>query len=150
MNSFISTVKFWIYISVGTLLTYLHISHEVFSVFSVLIVIDTVAAIIASYIDDKWVTSHRLWTWVLKKCMMIIIPLTIALVAKGAWFDTTYTSWLISTVMTMLVFGEGYSIIGHIYTIKYGKKIPELDVVKLVLEKTLAFIRQEATKKIEK
>ncbi len=82
--------------------------------------------------------------------MMLIIPLTIALVAKWAWFDMTYTSWLVSTVMTMLVFGEGYSIIGHIYTIKYGKKIPELDVVKLVLEKTLAFIRQEATKKIEK
>jgi len=54
MDNFISTVKFWIYISVGTLLTYLQISHEVFFVFSVLIVIDTVAAIVASYIDDKW------------------------------------------------------------------------------------------------
>jgi hypothetical protein len=50
----------------------------------------------------------------------------------------------------MLVFGEGYSIIGHVYAIIYGKKIPELDVVKLVLEKTLVFIRQEATKKSEK
>lgn len=150
MDNFISTVKFWIYISVGTLLTYLHISHEVFFVFSVLIVIDTVAAIVASYIDDKWVTSHRLGTGILKKCMMIIIPLTIALVAKGAWFDSKYTSWLVSSVLTMLVFGEGYSIIWHIYAIRYGKKIPELDVVKLILEKSLAFIRQEATKKAEK
>lgn len=150
MSNFISTVKFWIYISVGTLLTYLHISHEVFFVFSILIVIDTVAAIVASYIDDKWVTSHRLGTGILKKCMMIIIPLTIALVAKGAGFDTDYTSWLVSSILTMLVFGEWYSIIWHVYAIRYGKKIPELDVVKLILEKSLAFIRQEATKKQEK
>lgn len=147
MNSFISTVKFVLYVSVGTLLTYLRISHEVFFVFSILLIIDTVVAIIASYMMNQWVTSHRLWTGILKKCMMLIIPLTLALVAKWAWFDNNYTSWIVSSVMTMLTLWEGYSILGHIYAIRTWEKIPELDVVKLILEKSLAFIRQEATKK---
>ena len=48
---------------------------------------------------------------------------------------------LVKVIVGMIVFSELYSIIGHIYSINYGKEFPEADSFKLLLERLEKLIK---------
>lgn len=61
-----------------------------------------------------------------------------------AWLKRTGMWWieeLVKVIVGMIVFSELYSIIGHIYSINYGKELGELDAFKMLLERLEKFIK---------
>ena len=48
---------------------------------------------------------------------------------------------LVKVIVGMIVFSELYSIIGHIYSINYGKELGELDAFKMLLERLEKLIK---------
>ena len=68
---------------------------------------------------------------ILSKLTALLIPLTVAMVSSGLHMNLT---GLVAGSLYMLILAEGFSVIGNIGTIKTGKKMPEFDVVSLLVK----------------
>ena len=56
-------------------------------------------------------------------------------VAHGAGFDQSYVEGTMTALMSLLIVGEGYSALRHIYRINTGKDLPEIDVFTIIVQK---------------
>jgi len=54
-----------------------------------------------------------------------------------------------NVVMSVLIISEWYSILWHIYSINYWKKLPEIDALKALMEKVADIFRWELSKKTD-
>jgi len=107
------------------------VDKEALLVFAILLIIDIVTGLGKAYrLGHKW-KSVRLANGIISKCILIVIPLTMALVAKGLHLDI---STLVFIVIDALILSEAYSIIGNIYVFRSGKDIEEFDVLNLILK----------------
>lgn len=116
--------------------------------------IDIITGVFASYFDDKKkIKSDTLMKWVIKKVSYFMIPFVIALVAKWLWDDTgMMLTPLVTTSISFLIAWEAYSIIGNIYNINTGKKVPEFDAMEAIMKKILSILKigtDEKEKKID-
>ncbi|MBO7691740.1 MAG: phage holin family protein [Methanobrevibacter sp.] len=69
-----------------------------------------------AYIEDKQqVTSEKMWKGLAKKISKLLLPLIVVLVLKGIGFENL--EMVVTTIFSILIITEGYSIIGHIYSI---------------------------------
>lgn len=64
-----------------------------------------------------------------------MLPFLLSGVAHGAGFDQDYVQGAMTALMSLLIVGEGYSALRHIYRINTGKDLPEIDVFTLVVQK---------------
>lgn len=117
---------------------YLGMNEQPIWIFSILMVIDFVTGILASYVADKnEVKSKTAVNWLIRKVSIFMIPFVVALVIKGGGYTGDLANGLVTTIVSLLIVSEGYSVLGNIYGIKTGKKVPEIDAT----ERLLDFVR---------
>lgn len=74
--------------------------------------------------------SSRFANGILSKMVLLLIPISLAVAAKGVGVDIAS---LVSAVIGALILSELYSIIANIATIQTGKEQEEFDVLSLIL-----------------
>lgn len=112
---------------------YLQISGEVYWIFAVLLFLDFVFGISDAYFEDKQkVTSTAAWKGIFKKFSKLMLPMIFIFVLKWVWAEDI--SMLVTSVMSILIITEGYSIIWHIYSINTWKHLSEIDAFSLLIE----------------
>lgn len=122
-------------IPVSAILQYFHLTGEVITIYAVIVVLDTVLAMIAHHSTWKIITSRVWLDGVTKKITRLLLPFLFAGVCRGAWFDMNYVQGAMTALMSLLIAGEWYSALRHIYTINTGKQLPEIDVFTIVVQK---------------
>ena len=118
-------------IAVYSFFAYLGIDGSVVEILFVLMCVDTLlGAIKAVRLGDKFCFKKLLWGMV-TKLSVLIIPLIIALVAKGLSFDF---KWFILAILNILIVAEGFSAISNILSIKTKKNVENTDFITLLLK----------------
>ena len=126
-------------ISVAKILEYFSISSEWLIVMTVMLVLDFIFWIIAA--KNRWekIESKKRQHGLVKKMTRWVLPFIV--VAWLKWTGVWGIEELVHVIIGMIVFSELYSIIGHIYSINYGKEIPETDSFKLLLDGLVKLIK---------
>ena len=117
-------------VSVYSFFAYLGISGDVVEVLFVLMCIDTILGLIKAIVLGNRFTFEKLLWGITTKLSVLIIPMVIALVAKGLSFDF---HWFVLAVLNILIAAEGFSAIGNILSIKSKKNVENVDFISLLL-----------------
>lgn len=127
----IVSVAWWI--TLASILEYFNLSWEVAAIFVALLALDFIFWIWDAYITDRnSVTSEKAWHWVVKKICKLCLPLIVVLVLRGVGFENL--EMVVTTIISILIITEGYSIVGHIYSLSAWKTIPEIDAMAMLVE----------------
>lgn len=122
--------------SLIVILWYLWIDQTVFLLYTFLIFIDFVTWIIKWYIH-KELSSWRASNWFLKKFIILLLVLAIAICGKIIWVDPHN---ILSGALAWLAIAELYSIIWNTYQIRTWKRIKEYDATNILLTKFMNII----------
>lgn len=127
----VASVAWWV--GLAGILEYFHVSWEAMLIFTALLVLDFALGISDAYVQDRnSVTSKAAWRWIFKKFTKFLLPLIVILVLRWVWFDNL--DLVQTTIMSILIITEGYSVVGHIYSINAWKQIPEIDAMSYLIE----------------
>ena len=118
-------------ITLWSILTYFWMSWEVLAILTCVLVLDWVFWVVYAYMQET-LESKLMARWLIKKLTRWCIPFIVIAVMKWAWFDDTQL--IATSILSILIVAEWYSIIWHIYSINYWKTLPEIDALKLLLE----------------
>jgi len=130
MEKFIDQIKAFLY----GVVVYLQIDKEIASVLIILIFIDMfTGAVKASVIPTMKFKSTTFWAGLLKKSLLLIIIMVLALVAKGLGFADF--KQMVTIVMKIMVLNEGISIFNSIRSIIAKKEFKSNDFISLLIEK---------------
>jgi phage-related holin len=141
MKEFYIMLKDWSYL----ILVYLGIESgaDVVKILFILMAFDTIVGILTALrLHEKISLNVLKWGIIIKLCFLLI-PMTLALMAKA--IDKDFSIFLIS-VMWVLIGNEGISIMRNIISIKTKKKIESTDYV----TKLLMIIKNGLKEAIEK
>lgn len=127
-QSFILNIAF---IPLASYIGYLGIDKEKLAILAILMSIDMVTGTIKAYVTKTDITSRRWVAGFLSKMVVLLVPFTIALMAKGVDFDI---KWFVGLCISILVVAEAYSIVGNIHTIKTGEVVREIDAVSAIVQ----------------
>lgn len=136
----VASVAWWI--TLASILEYFNLSWEVAAIFAALIVLDFIFWTSDAYIKDKQqVTSSKMWRWLAKKLSKMVLPLIVVLVLRWVWFENL--DMVVTTIMSILIITEWYSIIGHIYSINTWETLSEIDAFSLLLDFIIGIFKQK-------
>lgn len=141
----ILVVPTWFKNSTYVLAGFVGISYDVYTAFSALLLIDVITGIIASAKIDgvRSITSKRLSFGLVSKLLLLMIPISIALAGKSIGSDLEE---LVDSSFFILTASELYSVIGNIYAVKIGERVPEFDAVSVILGNIRRVLEKIATK----
>ena len=128
-------------------LQYLEIPIEAFLILVSFICLDTVLGAFASMrMGDKFSFKVLIWGFLLK-IAILLLPLIVALLAKGLEFD-----FIILVVLTIkiLTVSEFYSCVGNLYMAKNKKRVNKIDVVSMLLKSLRTFAKNIIVKGLNK
>ena len=94
--------------------------------------VDYIFWILDAYLKDKHsVTSSQMRRGVWRKMTRWMLPLIVIAILRGvgAW-DLEMAS---TVIYSILIITEGYSIIGHFFSINTGKELPEIDAFEMLI-----------------
>ncbi len=97
---------------------------------SLLIIIDLITGVLKTIRLGKKPTSTRLANGVFSKLVLLFLPISVALAAKGLGAGFYM---LVDTFLSILILSELYSITANIYTIGKKVEVEEFDVVSVLL-----------------
>lgn len=126
---------------VSGLLAYLGLDAEAIAVLTVLLGLDYVTGLIKAKRINESITSSKMKYGIVSKMIIIVIPISIALGAKGVNVDIGI---LVIVCVNILIFSEMYSIAGNIACITSGKVIPEIDAVSMIAKQIRNFLIRQA------
>lgn len=115
----------------ASLVQFLEIDAKKLSILVVLMCIDMLTGTFKAYRTKENITSRRWIAGFLSKLVVLLVPFTIALMAKGVDFDV---KWFIGFSLSIMVIAEAYSILGNIYTFKTGEAVTEIDAVSAIIK----------------
>ena len=115
----------------ASLVQFLEIDAKKLSILVVLMCIDMLTGTFKAYRIKENITSRRWIAGFLSKLVVLLVPFTIALMAKGVNFDV---KWFIGFSLSIMVIAEAYSILGNIYTFKTGEAVAEIDAVSAIIK----------------
>jgi len=115
----------------ASLVQFLEIDAKKLSILVVLMCIDMLTGTFKAYRTKENITSRRWIAGFLSKLVVLLVPFTIALMAKGVDFDV---KWFIGFSLSIMVIAEAYSILGNIYTFKTGEAVAEIDAVSAIIK----------------
>lgn len=115
----------------ASLLQFLEIDAQKLTILVVLMCIDMITGTFKAYRTKENITSRRWIAGFLSKLVVLLVPFTIALMAKGVDFEV---KWFIGFSLSIMVIAEAYSILGNIYTFKTGESVAEIDAVSAVIK----------------
>lgn len=121
----------------ASLVQFLEIDAKKLSILVVLMCIDMLTGTFKAYRTKENITSRRWIVGFLSKLVVLLVPFTIALMAKGVDFDV---KWFIGFSLSIMVIAEAYSILGNIYTFKTGEAVEEIDAVSAIIKVLRNFI----------
>ena len=128
----------WVAINVAwgltlwAILEYFWIGSETLIILSAMLFLDWLFWVIDAYMQGT-LESKLMVRGLVKKLTRWCFPFIVIGVLRGAGFDSTE---LITTAMlSILIVAEGYSVIGHIYSINYKQQLPEIDALKMLFER---------------
>lgn len=110
----------------ATLLTYLGLNKEAFTLFAVLLIIDYVTGVGKARIIGQSITSNRMKYGIASKMVLLFIPIVLAI---GAKIINQPSDSILFVGVNILVLSEVYSIIGNIYSMRTKEELPEIDAV---------------------
>lgn len=119
-------------IGLGVALDYFWMSWETIIILTVMLVLDWIFWVINAYI--QWTLQSKLMVnGLVKKLTRWCLPFIVIAVLRGAGFDNTH---IISTsILSILIVAEWYSVIWHIYSINYKEQLPEIDALKMLFQR---------------
>ena len=97
-----------------------------------LMAIDFCSGLGRAYALNEQITSRKMKAGALGKLSLLLLPLVVALAAKGLGQDW---QWLLTYVINLMILAELYSFIANSYAIKTKKDLPEFDVLALFARK---------------
>ena len=115
----------------ASLVQFLEIDGKKLSILVVLMCMDMLTGTLKAYRTKENITSRRWIAGFLSKLVVLLVPFTIALMAKGVDFDV---KWFIGFSISIMVIAEAYSILGNIYTFKTGEAVEEIDAVSAIIK----------------
>lgn len=110
-------------------LTYVGLPIEPVLMLAALMTIDFLSGIGRAHALNEQITSRRMKSGIASKLLLLLIPLAVALAAKGLGHDWSY---LVSLCVSAMILSELYSFISNVYAIKTGDDLPEFDVIKML------------------
>lgn len=116
-------------------LQYFNVSGEVVLILSILLFVDFILWITDAYMKDRYsVTSTQMWRGLVKKMTRWCLPLIVVWILR--WAGMGELEIASTTIFSILIITEGYSIIGHIFSINsdWEKTLPEIDAIKMLTE----------------
>lgn len=113
---------------------YLCIDKEKFTILAVLMALDLLAGGYKAWKFNRF-SMIAMRNGLLSKVFFLLIPIVIALMAKGLDLDV---KWIIFQVVAMLIVADGYSVIANIYSASTLREVAEIDIVSAMLQ----FIRK--------
>lgn len=119
-------------ITLWGILEYFGMSQETLIILTVMLILDWIFWIVDAYIQET-LESKLMITGLVKKLTRWCIPFIVIAVIRGAGFENI--ELISTTILSILIVAEWYSVIGHIYSINYKEKLPELDALKLLLQR---------------
>lgn len=115
----------------GVALDYFWMSGETLLILTVMLVLDWIFWVINAYIQGN-LQSKLMVNWLVKKLTRWCLPFVVIAVLRGAWFDNTHI--IATSILSILIVAEGYSVVWHIYSINYKEQLPEIDALKLLFK----------------
>jgi len=126
----IKNIVYFIAFCFGWVCAYTKVSQEVITILVVLMIFDSLTGYIKVAVLGGSPSSTKLGIGVVSKALLLLIPFTLALVAKGVGIEL---NGLATGTLATLVISEGISVITNIYIIRTGKDIKEFDIVSAML-----------------
>lgn len=140
----VASVAWWL--TLAGALEYFHLSWEVTAIFAALLILDFIFWVSDAYIEDKQqVTSTKMWRGLAKKLSKLMLPLIVVLVLK--WIGFENLEMVVTTIFSILIITEGYSIVWHIYCINTGKHVSEIDAFSYLLDFILGIFKAKLPNK---
>lgn len=114
-------------------MVYLNIDVEIGKILAVLIFLDMLTGAIKSvFLEDMKFSIDRFYGGLLKKAMLLIIIMVLALCAKGLGFDDF--KLMVSTVIKIMILNEGISIFNSCRSIYDRKEHKSSDFISKLIE----------------
>ena len=141
-ETLITTTVFYKHLAyIGALLLGIGLAPDVVGILTILVIMDVITGVLKTWRCNggRSITS-KMGSWgLLSKVLILGVPITIALMAKGLGMDLTS---LVTGVMAMLLISETYSILGNIRAIKTGVEMKEFDVIGIIVDRIRDFFIQ--------
>lgn len=113
-------------------LAYTGFPGEPAAILAVLMVMDFASGLAKAHAIGEVISSRRMKSGAASKALILLMPLAVALAAKGMGQDY---SWMLTWVISVLILAELYSFIANIYAIRTGESLPEFDVISIIGKK---------------
>ena len=133
------------WITIWSILAYFWLEAQALLTLSIFLWVDVLFWLLDSYFVTKDTSSKKLVEWIARKFWRRSLPFICIAALKWIGYDNIDT--LATMVMSILIISEAYSILWHIYSINYCEKLPEIDALKLLMQKLSDFFRWLITKK---
>jgi len=120
---------------VGTgamILAFLDISVQSMFLYFVLLIMDLVSGVIASFVLYESVTFSRFYSGILTKILLLMIPIVVAILVK---IQGDSLLWFITWVILVLAASEGISFVNNVQKARRKKPLPEFDGISLISTK---------------
>jgi phage-related holin len=138
MIEYMNTVQEWISqhwepikLAFYALFAFLNVDVDVVNVIMWLMIIDTISGVAKAVIVDKIkFTSNRFYLGIMSKFVLLLIPITLALMALGIGYDFT---WAVDATLRLIILSEGISIVTNTISIREKKVYENRDYLSIIL-----------------
>ena len=118
-------------VGLGVMLEYFWMTQETLIILTVMLLLDWIFWVTNAYIQGT-LQSKLMVTWLVKKLTRWLLPFIVIAVLRWAGFEKV--DLISTTLLSILIVAEWYSVIGHIYSINYKQSLPEIDALKMLFE----------------
>jgi phage-related holin len=113
------------------LFAFLNINIDVVNVIMWLMLIDTISGVAKAVIVDKIQFTFKIfYIGIMSKFVLLLIPITLALMALGIGYDFT---WAVEAVIRLIILSEGISFFTNIVSIREKKVYENRDYLSIIL-----------------
>ena len=126
---FAFNIAWWV--GLGVMLEYFWMTQEILIILTVMLLLDWIFWVTNAYIQGT-LQSKLMVTWLVKKLTRWMLPFIVIAVLRWAGFEKV--DLISTTLLSILIVAEWYSVIGHIYSINYKQTLPEIDALKMLFE----------------
>lgn len=121
---------------------------ESYGILAFFMILDTVTGIIRAGIIRGWrsITSHLASVGILAKCLLILVPLLVAVAGHGVGLNLDIIA---RGALNILILSELYSILSNIQSIKQRKEVKEFDAVNYLLGTLRDWLEKNVKKQIK-
>lgn len=132
------------WLALWEVLKYFWMTSETLIILTVMLILDWIFWVVNAYIQNN-LQSKLMVNWLIKKLTRWCIPFIVIAVLRWAGFENI--ELIATSILSILIVAEWYSIIWHIYSINYKQALPEIDALKLLLERIAKLFKWEMEKK---